>query len=92
MVFTALNFIERRASDIYKATFHQGPLITEEESEDQSANVGAINIGIGHDNDAVITQILLIKFLAFNTQAQGCDQGLDFRIFIDLGVVCFFNI
>ena len=92
VIFAALHLVERRTSDINVAAFHQGLLITEEEGEDQGTNVGAVHVGVSHNDDPVITKILLIEFFAPNAKAKGRNQGLDFGVFVDLGVVGFLDV
>ena len=92
MIFAALHLVERRTSDIDVAAFHQRLLIAEEEGEDQGANVGAVHVGVSHDDDPVITKILLFEFFAPNAKTKGRNQGLDFGVFVDLGVVGFLDV
>ena len=54
--------------------------------------MGAIHISVCHDHNPVITQIFGIKIFPFNPQTQGSNQGLDFSIFINLGIIGLFNI
>jgi hypothetical protein len=58
--------------------------ITGKKSQQQRANVRAVHIGIGHDNDAAVTELgdvecpLLVA--ASNPGADGRDHGLDLGI------------
>ena len=52
--------------------------LTEKEGEVECANVRAIHIRIGHDNDPVITEFIRVKFFLANTAAQRSDEISDF--------------
>ena len=54
--------------------------------------MGTVHVGVGHDHDTVVAEVLHIEVLALDPQAQGRDQRLDLRVFVDLGVVGFFNV
>ena len=51
-----------------------------------------IDISISHDHDAVISQVFNIKLLALNAQSEGCNQGLNLSVLVDLGIISFLNI
>ncbi len=42
----------------------RGRMIPEEEGQQQSADVGTVHIGIGHDDDLAIAQLGDVKFIA----------------------------
>ena len=49
------DFKERRLRDIDGVGFDQFAHVTEEESEQQGANVSAVHVGVGHDDDFAVT-------------------------------------
>ena len=52
--------------------------MTEEEGQEQGADMRPIHIGVGHDDDAVITDLLNVKVVAANASPKGRDEHLDF--------------
>ena len=60
------------------AAFDQLRHLPEEEGQQQRADMRAINVGISHDNDAVVSQLVWIKFILADAAPQGGDQGADF--------------
>ena len=55
--FAALHAIERRLGDIDVAALDELLHVAEEKSEQQSADVAAVDVGVGHENDFVIAQL-----------------------------------
>ena len=49
-----------------------------EERQQQGADVRAVDVGVGHDHDLVIAQLLDIELLVPDRRAQRLDQGPDF--------------
>ena len=52
--------------------------LAEEEGQQQRAYVGTIDVRIGHDDDAVVTQLLRIELVLADTTAQRRDNSADF--------------
>ncbi len=73
----ALGLIERRLGDIEIALVDDLAHLPVEEGEQQRADVGAVDVGIGHDDDAVIAQLLDIEIVAADAGAQRRDQRAD---------------
>ena len=78
-----LNSIERRLGDVEIALVDQRPHPAVHEGQDQGADVGSVNIGVGHDDDLVITGLLGLELLPF-PRADGRDQRLDLVVAQDL--------
>ena len=76
---TKLDAIERRLGDINISAFDDLPEIAVEKREQQRADVRAVNVGIGHDDDLVIAQIFHIEFLA-DRGADRDDKRADFGV------------
>ena len=53
----ALDLIERRLRNVDFARAHQLGHLPEEKRQQQRANVRAVHVGIGHDDDAAVTQV-----------------------------------
>ena len=75
---------------------HQLLHIAIEESQDQCGNVRTVHVGIGHDDDLVVTKLGEVKCLRVircaNTYAQSRKHILDFLVFVDLVFLCFFYV
>ncbi len=69
---TVFNFVERRLSNKYMPSFDQFRHLAVEKRQQQGTNVRTVHVGIRHDNDTVITQLVQIKFVS-DTRAQGGD-------------------
>ena len=59
-----LHLEQGRLGNVDMALLDEGAHIAEEEGQHQGADVGAVHIGIGHDEDFVVPQLGDIKFLA----------------------------
>ena len=59
-----LNLIQRRLSNVYITCVNHWLHITIEEGKQKNSNVRAVNIGIGHDDNLVITSLLNIKLIS----------------------------
>ena len=57
LVVAALGAIERRLRDEEMAAVDQFRHLAEEEGEQQRADVRAVHVGVGHDDDAVVAQL-----------------------------------
>ena len=65
--------IERRLGQIEMAALDQLGQLAEEEGHQQRGDVGAVDIGVGHDDDLVVAQIVRAPVLA-GAAAEGGDQ------------------
>ncbi len=73
-LLAVLDQIERRLSDIEVTVGDQRAHITEEEGQQQGANVCAVDVGVGHDNDAMVAQFREIELLTHRSADRG-DQS-----------------
>src|SRR5215469_9733022 len=64
---------QRGLRDVEIAIFDYFGELAEEKSQQQRTDMGAVHIGVGHDDDAVVAQLLDI-LLAAHTHSQGRDQ------------------
>jgi hypothetical protein len=79
LVLAVLDLVERRLGDVDVAAFDEFGHLAVEEGEQQGADVRAVDVGVGHDDDAVVAQLFgLVVFLA-DAGAEGGDQGGDLR-------------
>ena len=92
----ALDEIERRARDVDFALLHEFRHLAVEKGEKQSADVRAVHIGVGHDDDAAVAETgeveraLLVA--GSNASADGSDERLDFGVLKHLVEAGFFDI
>src|SRR5258708_37068272 len=73
----ARRLVERRLRNEEMAAFDQLGHLTVEEGEQQRADMSAVDIGVGHDDDLVVTEFVGIELLAPNAGAERRDQGGD---------------
>ena len=73
----ALQAIERRLRDVEKPLVDQARHLAEEEGQQQGADVAAVDIGVGHDDDAVIARLRSLEILAADAGAERLNQGAD---------------
>ena len=102
LFFASLHFVKGRLCNVDMATLHQVRHLTVEEGEQQGANVRAVNVGVGHDDDAVVAQFVDIEVVGAalarvcgdfaNAGAKRCDQRDNFSAGQQLFVTCFFDV
>ena len=73
----ARHLVERRLRDIEVAALDQRRHLAEEERQQQGADVRAVDVGVGHQNDLVIAQLGEVEIVAADAGAQCRDQGAD---------------
>jgi len=59
-------------------TFNQFTHLSVEKGEQQRTNVRTVDVGIGHDDQSVVTQFLRFVFILADTRTKGGDQGNNF--------------
>ncbi len=70
---------ERRLGDVNVAAFHELEHLAVEEREEQRADVGAVDVGIGHDDDAAVAALGEVLIFA-DAGADGGDHAADFFV------------
>ena len=73
----ALDLIERRLRDIEMAAFDQFAHLAEEEGQQQRADMRAVDVGVGHDDDLVVAQLVEVEIVAADAGAERRDQRAD---------------
>ena len=76
LALALLHLEERRLRDVEIAALDQLPHLPEEEREEQRADVAAVDVGVGHDDDLVVAGLLDVEVLA-DPAADGRDERLD---------------
>ena len=77
--FALAHAIKGRLGDIDIAGFDELRHIMEQKRQKQGADVSAVDVGIGHDDELVIPGLAQIKFTAV-TGAHGGEHGLNFGV------------
>ncbi len=71
--------VERGLGDIKMTGLNNLGHVAEEKGQQEGADVGPVHVGVGHDNDAVVTQVFQAEVIA-NAGPHGGDEGPDFVI------------
>ena len=77
-MFAVFGFVQRRLGNVDVAAFDQLGHLAVEEGQEQGADVRAVHVGIGHDDDAVVAQFFGIEFFFADACAQSGNQRGDF--------------
>ena len=77
LLLAALDLVERRLGDVEVAALDQLAHLAVEEGQQQGPDVGAVHVGVGHDDDAVVAQLGDVEVVLADAGAQGGDQGAD---------------
>ena len=75
--------IQRGHGGVDIAVLDQGAHIAEEEGQQQGADMAAVHIGICHDDDLVVAQLLHVELIP-DARPQGGDHGLELVVAIHL--------
>ena len=76
LLLAALDPVERRLGDVEVALLDDVGEVAVEEGEQQGADVRAVDVGVGHDDDLVVAQLAEVEVVA-DAGAQGGDQRAD---------------
>ena len=79
----ARELVKRRDGGIDIAVLDQRPHEAEEECEQERADMAAVDVGIGHDDDLVIAQLVEVEFVADAGSERG-DDRLELVVAVDL--------
>ena len=73
----AADLVERRLRDVEEAALDDLRHLPEEEREQQRADMRAVHVRIGHDDDLVIAQLVDVELVPADAGAKRGDQGAD---------------
>ena len=73
----ARDFIQRRLGDVEIAALDHLRHLAEEEGEQQRADMGAVHVSIGHDDDLVVAHLFDVELVLADARAQSHDQRAD---------------
>src|SRR6266404_593091 len=71
------DFVERRLGYVEMAAIDQLRHLPVEERQQQGADVGAVDVGVRHDDDLVVAQLLDVELLVADAGAERGDQRAD---------------
>jgi hypothetical protein len=74
-----LHGVQRRHGDVDETALDQRRHLPVEEGQDQRADVRAVDVGVGHDDHAVVAQLLEVELVADACPDRG-DHRLDLRV------------
>jgi hypothetical protein len=74
----ARHLVERRLGDVEVPALDQLRHLPEEEGQQQRADMGAVHVSIGHDDDLVVAQLVGVELILADTGAKRRDQRADF--------------
>ena len=77
LLLAVLDLVKRRLRDVDMAALDQFGHLSVEEGEQQGADMGAVDVRVGHDDDAVVAQLVGIVFVLADSRAERGDQGDD---------------
>jgi len=83
LLFAAGQLVQRRYGGVYVALLDERAHEPEEEGQKQRADMGAVHIGIGHDDYFVVAQLVEIELLAY-AGAQRHDDGVQLVVAVHL--------
>ena len=86
-----LHLIERRLGDVDVARLDEVAHVTEEEGEQQGADVGAVDVGVGEDDHLVVAGLVDVEVVA-DAGADGGDQRLDLVVLQHPGEPCLLDV
>ena len=75
--FAARDFVERRLRDVDVAAVDQLAHLAIEERQQQRADVRAVDVRVGHDDDLVIARLVDVEFIRADAGAERHDQRAD---------------
>ena len=84
--------IKRRLCDIDKIVFDKSRHMAIEECQKQRADMGAVDVGIGHDDDFMVAELLKIEIVHADPAAKSRDHRADFCVLQDLFKTRFFDV
>ena len=88
----ALHAIQRRLRDVDVLALDQLGHVAEEKREQQRADVAAVHVRVGHQNDFVIAQLGDVEIVLADARAERRDDGANFLVAQHLVVARFFDV
>jgi hypothetical protein len=87
-----LDLVERRLRDVDVVALDQLGHVAEEEGEQQRADVRAVHVGVGHEDDLAVADLGGVEVVLADAAAQRGDHGADFLVAQHLVVARLFDV
>ena len=87
-----LDFVKRRLRDVNIVALDQLRHVAEEEGEQQGADVRAVDVGVGHEDDFAVADLGGVEVVFADAAAERGDHGADFLVAEHLVVAGFFDV
>jgi hypothetical protein len=88
----SFHFEKRRLRDVHVPGLNQVRHLPVEEGQEQRADVRAVNVRVGHENDFVVAELAQIKIIFPDAGAERGDEGLNLAVAEHLVEAGLFNI
>ena len=88
----ALDAIQRRLGDVDVAALDQFLHVAEEKREQQGADVAAVDVGVGHQDNFVVAKLGGVEIVLADARAQRGDDAADFFVAEHLVVARLFDV
>ena len=72
--------VQRRLGDVDKAALHHFLILPEEKGQQQGADVRSVHVGVCHDDDFMVAQLVEVGVFLADTSAHGGDERLHFLV------------
>ncbi len=90
--FAFFDAVEGRLGDIDVSAEDELLHVAEEEGEQEGADVGAVHVGVGHEDDLAVAELGGIEVVFADAGAEGGDHGADLFVAEHLVVAGFFDV
>ncbi len=87
-----LDLVERRLRDVDVVALDQLRHVAEEEGEQQRADVRAVDVGVGHEDDLAVAKLGGVEVVLADAAAERGDHGADFFVAQHLVVAGLFDV
>ena len=87
-----LDLVERRLGDVDVVALDQLRHVAEEEGQQQGADVRAVDVGVGHEDDLAVADLGGIEVVFADAAAERGDHGADFFVAQHLVVAGLFDV
>ena len=79
-LFALRDLVQRGLGEVDVPGLDERAELTEEEREEQRGDVGTVDVGICHEHDLVVAELLQMAFVVAHAASDGRDQRLDFLV------------
>ena len=83
-LFPFLHPVEGRLGDVQVPPLDERKHLPVEKGEEERPDVRTVHVGVGHDDDPVVAELVQVVVFIPHTRSQGRDEGLDLLVGDDL--------